>query len=408
MSLLNSKSDFPILSRQINGKPLVYLDNAASSQKPQAVIDAISDFYTNHNANVHRGIHTLSEEATNMYEEARAKVAKFINARHPEEIVFTRGTTESINLVANTWGVENIKSGDEIAITQLEHHGNMIPWQVLVEKTGATLKVLEIDESGFLKEGYKTQISPKTKLLAISEASNVLGTIQNIKEITKEVHKVGGLVLVDGAQAVPHMKVDVQSLNCDFYAFSGHKMLGPTGIGVLYVRKEILETMEPYQVGGGMIREVSYEKATYDDIPGRFEAGTPNIADAIGLGAAMDYLTKTGMENVRKHEIELLTYAFDKLSLNPKIEIYGPKKDEIEGRTGVISFNIQGVHPHDLASVLDAEGVAIRSGHHCAMPLHKKLGLPATARASFYLYNTKEDIDALLLGINKAVKILGS
>src|SRR3989344_5081748 len=294
MSLLNSKSDFPILSRQINGKPLVYLDNAASSQKPQAVIDAISDFYTNHNANVHRGIHTLSEEATNMYEEARAKVAKFINARHPEEIVFTRGTTESINLVANTWGVENIKSGDEIAITQLEHHGNMIPWQVLVEKTGATLKVLEIDESGFLKAGYETQISPKTKLLAISEASNVLGTIQNIKEITKEVHKVGGLVLVDGAQAVPHMKVDVQSLNCDFYAFSGHKMLGPTGIGVLYVRKEILETMKPYQVGGGMIREVSYEKATYDDIPGRFEAGTPNIADAIGLGAAMDYLTKTG------------------------------------------------------------------------------------------------------------------
>ena len=408
MSLLNSKSDFPILSRQINGKPLVYLDNAASSQKPQAVIDAISDFYTNHNANVHRGIHTLSEEATNMYEEARAKVAKFINARHPEEIVFTRGTTESINLVANTWGVENIKSGDEIAITQLEHHGNMIPWQVLVEKTGATLKVLEIDESGFLKEGYKTQISSKTKLLAISEASNVLGTIQNIKEITKEVHKVGGLVLVDGAQAVPHMKVDVQSLNCDFYAFSGHKMLGPTGIGVLYVKKEILENMKPYQVGGGMIREVSYEKATYDDIPGRFEAGTPNIADAIGLGSAIDYLTKIGMENVRKHGIELLTYAFDKLSLNPKIEIYGPKRGEIEGRTGVISFNVQGVHPHDLASVLDAEGVAIRSGHHCAMPLHKKLGLPATARASFYLYNTKEDIDALLLGINKAVKILGS
>ena len=406
MSLLNSKSDFPILSRQINGKPLVYLDNAASSQKPQAVIDAISDFYTNHNANVHRGIHTLSEEATNMYEEARAKVAKFINARHPEEIVFTRGTTESINLVANTWGVENIKSGDEIAITQLEHHGNMIPWQVLVEKTGATLKVLEIDESGFLKEGYKTQISSKTKLLAISEASNVLGTIQNIKEITKEVHKVGGLVLVDGAQAVPHMKVDVQSLNCDFYAFSGHKMLGPTGIGVLYVKKEILENMKPYQVGGGMIREVSYEKATYDDIPGRFEAGTPNIADAIGLGSAIDYLTKIGMENVRKHGIELLTYAFDKLSLNPKIEIYGPKRGEIEGRTGVISFNVQGVHPHDLASVLDAEGVAIRSGHHCAMPLHKKLGLPATARASFYLYNTKEDIDALVLGITKAIKIL--
>jgi len=401
MSLLNSKSDFPILSRQINGKPLVYLDNAASSQKPQAVIDAISDFYTNHNANVHRGIHTLSEEATNMYEEARAKVAKFINARHPEEIVFTRGTTESINLVANTWGVENIKSGDEIAITQLEHHGNMIPWQVLVEKTGATLKVLEIDESGFLKEGYKTQISSKTKLLAISEASNVLGTIQNIKDITKEVHKVGGLVLVDGAQAVPHMKVDVQSLNCDFYAFSGHKMLGPTGIGVLYVRKEILETMEPYQVGGGMIREVSYEKATYDDIPGRFEAGTPNIADAIGLGSAIDYLTKIGMENVRKHGIELLTYAFDKLSLNPKIEIYGPKRGEIEGRTGVISFNVQGVHPHDLASVLDAEGVAIRSGHHCTMPLHRILGVPATARASLSFYNTKQEIDIFVKALRE-------
>lgn len=404
LNIESIKKDFPILRRVINGKRLVYLDNAATSQKPQVVIDAITDFYKNHNANIHRGIHTLSEEATKMYEDARIKVARFINARHPEEIIFTKGTTNGINMVAFSWGLANIGENDEIAVTEIEHHSNLVPWQELARFKNAKLTVLPIDEEGFLQKGYKDLFTPSTKLFALSHASNVLGTIQNIKEIVKVAHAKGVKVLVDGAQAAPHMKVDVQSLDCDFYAFSGHKMLGPTGIGVLYVKKEILENTSPYEFGGGMVKEVFYDHATYAEIPGRFEAGTQNIEGAIGFGAALNYLNAVGMDNVREHEKELLKYGIDKLLEVEGLKIYGPKS--IEERTGLIAFTVNGIHPHDLASVLDTEGVAIRSGHHCTMPLHQKLDLPATARASFYVYNTVEDIDILVEGIKKAIKIL--
>ncbi len=396
------KKDFPILNRQINGKRLVYLDNAATSQKPQAVINALVDYYSNHNANVHRGVHTLSEEASQMYEDARVKVARFINARFPEEIIFTRGTTESINLVAYSWGPENVKSEHEIAYSILEHHSNMVPWQVLSQRTGAKIKLLDIDKEGFIQD--KNVLSSKTKVVAVSHASNVLGTIQNIKSLAKKVHEVGALILVDGAQAVPHIKVDVQSLDCDFYAFSGHKMLGPTGIGVLYVKKEILDTMVPYQTGGGMIKEVFSDNATYAGAPSKFEAGTPHIAGAVGLAAAVDYLGLVGLENIREHEIKLSNYAMETLGAIEGLEFYGPTSGE--KKSGVFSFIVKGLHPHDIASVLDTEGVAIRSGHHCAMPLHQKYDIPATARASFYLYNDFEDIDILANGIKKAIRIL--
>ncbi len=397
------KQDFPILSRKINGKDLHYLDNAATSHKPKQVINAISDFYTNHNSNVHRGIHTLSEEATSLYENARISVQKFINARYPEEIIFTKGTTESINLVAAS--VESLlDQTSTISFTEVEHHSNLVPWQRLAQKTKSKVLPIPVTGNGLIDGKISEFISPETKIFAVSHASNFLGSILPIKDITKSAHQVGALVVVDGAQAVPHMKVDVQSLNCDFYAFSGHKMLGPTGIGVLYIKKEVQERLDVYQTGGGMIREVYLDRAIWDAVPSKFEAGTPNIEGAVGLMAAVNYLTDLGMSSVREHGLSLLTYTLEKLKSLGDVEVFGPQ--EAKDRTGVISFNVKGIHSHDLASVLDSEGVAIRSGHHCTMPMHVKLAIPASARASFSVYNTKEDVDALVLGIEKARKIL--
>jgi cysteine desulfurase/selenocysteine lyase len=400
------RKDFPILSREINGNRLVYLDNAATSQKPKQVIDTISDYYSNHNANVHRGIHTLSEEATKLYEDARKKIANFVGAPHPEEIIFTKGTTESLNRVAIGWGLPNLKKGDVVLLSDFEHHSNMVPWMEETKVVGAEVSYLESNENGEISlEEVKKKITDRVKIISIAHASNVLGTIVPVKEICKIAHEKNVLVCIDGAQAVPHMKVNIQSLNCDFYAFSGHKMLGPMGIGVLWVRKEILDKLEPYEFGGGMIEEVSYEKATYTTAPVKFEAGTPNISGAVGLAAAVDYLENVGMEEIRKHEIELNKYALEKLAEIKDVKIIGPK--EAEKRTGLISFVIKNVHAHDIASVLNGFGVAVRSGHHCAMPYHKKHGLAATTRLSHYLYNTKEDIDKLIEGINKAIELLG-
>jgi cysteine desulfurase / selenocysteine lyase len=400
------RKDFPILSRKINGRKLVYLDNAATSQKPKQVINAITAYYEKHNSNVHRGLHTLSEEATDMYEEARRKVAKFIRAAYPEEIIFTRNTTEALNRVNSSWAINNLKKGDVILTTNSEHHSNLIPWQILAKYTEATLEFIEVNENGKIPLAkFEKVITDKVKLIAISHASNTLGTIFPVKRICKLAKEVGARVVVDGAQALPHMEVNVQSLGCDFYAFSGHKMLGPTGIGVLWAKKELLEKMEPYEYGGGMIRNVTTQDATWADIPDKFEAGTPNIAGAVGLGAAIDYLSDIGMENIREHEVKLNKYALEKLSMVGGISIFGPK--DPQKRTGLIAFTIDGIHAHDIASVLSSEGVAVRSGHHCTMPLHKSLEIPASVRASYYLYNTSEEIDVLVKGIEKAKKILG-
>ncbi|TSC53344.1 MAG: cysteine desulfurase/selenocysteine lyase [Microgenomates group bacterium LiPW_16] len=398
------RKDFPILRRLIAGKPLVYLDNAATTQKPQVVIDAIVDYYTRYNANIHRGIHTLAVEATQSYEEARKKVGRFINAKSEKEIIFTRGTTEAINLVAYSWGRLNVEKGDEIVLTVAEHHSNLVPWQQLALENGATLKYLDIDEQGYLDIKILGEtITKKTKLVAVTHVSNVLGTINPIKEIVRVAHQKGALVLVDGAQAVPHIKVDVQDLGCDFYAFSSHKMLGPTGIGVLWGRKEVLEVLPSFQFGGDMIREVYLDRTVFAELPHKFEAGTPDIAGAIGLGAAIDYLNKVGMENVRTHEKKLVGYGLAQMTKIPGLTIYGPMTTR--DHSGVIAFNVSGIHPHDLAQILDGEGVAIRSGHHCAMPLHARLGISASARASFYIYNTCQEIDKLVEGIKKAKRI---
>lgn len=406
MDIEKIKKDFPIFSRKVNGHELVYLDSAATSQKPQSVIDAISDYYSKHNANVHRGIHTLSEESTELYEASRKKVAKFIGASTPEEIIFTKGATESLNRVAISWGLQNLKKGDVVLLTDLEHHSNLVPWQEETKVAGAKIEFLKSDRNGEISlEQLKSRLSREVKLVSLAHSSNVLGTILPVKEMCKLAHGAGALVCVDGAQAVPHLLVNVQSLGCDFYAFSAHKMLGPTGIGVLWARKEILENLEPYEFGGGMINEVSYTKATWAKIPERFEAGTPNIADAIGFGAAIDYLESVGMENIRKHEVELNKYTFEALGKIEGLEILGPK--EPGKRTGLVSFTVKGIHPHDIAAVLDQSGIAVRSGHHCAMPLHNKLGVSASTRASYYLYNSKEDIDKLAEGIKRAIQILG-
>ncbi len=398
-------NDFPILKRKLDDNKLVYLDNAATSQKPGQVIDAITDFYSNHNANVHRGIHTLSEEATEMYENARKRVADFIGASRPEEVIFTKGTTESLNRVAISWGLQNLKEGDVVLITDFEHHSNLIPWQEEARMVGAKVEYLESDQNGEISlEQFKEKLHDRVKLISIVHASNVLGTILPVKEMCKLAREKNIKVCIDGAQAVPHMKVNVQSIGCDFYAFSGHKMLAPTGIGVLWAKKEILETLEPYEFGGGMISEVTYEKSTWAEIPEKFEAGTPNIEGAIGLGAAIDYLQNIGMDNIRNHEVELNKYALESLGKIKGVRIIGPL--DPEKRTGLVSFTVEGVHSHDVAAVLNSIGVAVRSGHHCVMPFHKKLGLPATTRASWYLYNQKEDIDKLVEGINKAIEIL--
>jgi cysteine desulfurase / selenocysteine lyase len=393
------RKDFPILNVKVNSKPLIYLDNAATSQKPKQVIDAIKDYYENYNANIHRSVHKLGEQATEAYEDAHKKIAKFINADF-EEVIFTKSTTESINLLAYSL-TDTLKEGDEIVISVAEHHSNFVPWQQLAKKRNLKLKFIEINKDGTLNEdSIKENITNKTKIVSITHISNVLGTVNNIKEIAKLVHENNALLIVDAAQSIPHMKVDVKELDVDFLAFSGHKILGPTGIGVLYGKKELLEDMQPFLYGGEMIKEVTFENTKFNHLPWKFEAGTMNIAQAIGLGAAVDYLTEIGMENIWQHDQELVNYAYEKLDEIKEIEIYGSKE-----RSSLISFNIKGVHAHDTAQILDGEGIAVRAGHHCAMPLASKLGITASARASFYLYNTKEEVDKLVEGIYKVIKV---
>ena len=388
------RADFPILQRQVHGKPLVFLDSAASSQKPLAVIEAMDHYYRTTHANVHRGIYQLSEEATDAYEKARARVARFINADR-QEIIFVRNATEAINLVASSWGRANLRPGDEILLTEMEHHANLVPWQLVAQEKGARLRFIPITPDGQLDlSGLDDLLTPRTKMVAFTQASNVLGTLTPVRRIADAAHAVGARVLVDGAQGAPHMPTDVQALGCDFYAFSSHKMCGPTGIGVLWGRRELLEAMPPYMAGGEMIRRVTLERSEWAALPHKFEAGTPAIAEAIGLGAAVDYLTRLGMEAVRAHEKELTAYALERLAEVPGLTVLGPTDVEIRG--GVAAFTLDGAHPHDIATILDSEGVAVRAGHHCAMPLHTKLAVSATTRASFYIYNTPDEIDRLV------------
>ena len=395
------REQFPIFRRTVRGKRLIYLDSAATSQKPQCVIDAEREFYERYNANVHRGAYLIAEEATAAYEAAREKVAKFINAPSKDCIVFTRGTTEAINLVAYSWGWANLKEGDEILLTEMEHHSNIVPWQLIAERTGAKIKVVPITDDGLLDmEAFDRLLTERVKIVAVTHVSNVLGTINPVQEICRKAHEVGAVVLVDGAQAAPHLPVDVQAIDCDFYALSGHKMCGPTGSGARYGRKELLEAMPPFLGGGEMIRTVTFERTTFNDVPYKFEAGTPAIAQAIGLGAAVDYLTKIGVERIRAHEVELVAYALERLREIKGITIYGVAPPEQRG--GVIAFNIGDIHPHDLATFLDAHGICIRAGHHCAQPLMRRFNVAATARASFYLYNTPGEIDALADALHKA------
>ena len=405
-SFENLRKDFPILHRTVrDNKTLVYLDNASTTQKPNQVIDAINDYYRNHNANIHRAVYALAEEATELYEATRDKVANFIHVKNREEIIFVRGTTEAINLVAYAWGRTHIKKDDIIVTTEYEHHSNIVPWQLLTQEKGAKLEYIGMDDNGelILDDLDKYLATGKVKLVTFSLMSNVLGTITDAKKIISKCKEHGVLTLVDGAQAVPHMPVNLETLGCDFFAFSGHKMLGPTGIGILWVRKSILETMNPFHGGGDMIREVHKYETTWNDLPYKFEAGTPNIADVIGFGAAIDYLTKLGMNNVREHEIELTKYAIEKLSQVKGLTIYGTK--DISKRGGVISFNFADVHPHDVAQIIDEEGIAVRSGHHCAQVLMERLNVAATSRASFYIYNTIEEVDALINSLNKVARI---
>jgi cysteine desulfurase/selenocysteine lyase len=388
------RQDFPVLNQQVNGKSLVYLDSGASSQKPLPVIEAMDECYRTYYANVHRGIYQLSEKTSASYEEARKKVARFINAKSWREVIFTRNATESINLVAYTWGRRNIKAGDTILLTEMEHHANLVPWQQLAAETGARVSYIPVDTRGYCDmAAFDRLINDSVKLVAVTQMSNVLGTVTPVGEIAAKAHAAGALVLVDGAQAVPHMPTNVRAFDADFLAFSGHKMLGPSGIGVLYGKREILQEMPPFLTGGDMIRQVTFEGAEWNELPWKFEAGTPAIVEAIGLGAAVDYLNKLGMPQVRRHEIELTAYAFNRLSLVEGIRIYGPPDPTARG--GVVAFTLGDIHPHDLATILDREGIAIRAGHHCAMPLHEKLGLTATARASFYVYNRPSDVDRL-------------
>jgi len=395
------REDFPILKRQVHGKPLVYLDNAATSQKPRQVIQALVDYYEGYNANIHRAVHALGEEATTAYEDAREKTRAFINAPVTESVIFTRNTTESINLVAYSWGRANIHEGDDILLTQMEHHSNLIPWQQLAKEKGASIRYVPVTDEGTLElNGLENLFDARTKMMALPHVSNSIGTINPVEKIAAEARRHGVMFLVDGAQGAPHLPVDVQAIGCDFYAFSSHKMLGPTGIGVLYGRKELLEEMDPFLGGGEMIRKVTFEGATWNDLPWKFEAGTPNIADAIAFGAALDYLNALGMDNVRRHEVEITAYALEKLRGIEGITIYGPPDPADRG--GVISFNFDELHPHDIGTILDHHGVAIRAGHHCTQPLMRRLGISGTARASFYVYNTFEEVDALADAIRAA------
>ena len=398
------RKDFPILTRKVHGKPLVYLDSAASSQKPRAVIDTMNVYYETYHANVHRGVYEISEEATAAMEKARVKVAHFINARHGKQVIFTRNTTESINMVAISWGGANIAKGDLIVLTEMEHHSNLVPWQLLAQRTGARLEFVPVTDDGLLRlDIYEELLRQHPKLVAFAHMSNVLGTINSAQEMIAQAHAVGATVLLDAAQSVPHLPVDVQALDIDFLCFSSHKMLGPTGIGVLYGKRDLLEAMPPFMGGGDMIRTVGLRQSTWNDLPWKFEAGTPAIAEAIGLGAAVDYLKALGMENVLQHEQELTHYAMEQLQSVPGLTIYGP---EAARRGGVISFTLGDIHPHDLASILDQQvGVAVRAGHHCAQPLMERFGLSATARASFYVYTIKEEIDILVQGLQQAIQI---
>ncbi|AXK20836.1 cysteine desulfurase SufS [Bacillus sp. COPE52] len=397
MNIHEIRKQFPILNQKVNGKQLVYFDSAATSQKPIQVIETLERYYKEYNSNVHRGVHTLGTKATDAYEGAREKVRKFINAKSMEEIIFTRGTTTALNTVAASYGLENVKEGDEIVISYMEHHSNIIPWQQVAKKTGATLKYLPLQLDGTISlEDVRQTVTPNTKIVSIMHVSNVLGTINPVKEIGAIAHENGAIMIVDGAQSAPHMKVDVQDLNCDFYALSAHKMCGPTGVGVLYGKKELLNNMEPIEFGGEMIDFVDLQESTWKELPWKFEAGTPIIGNAIGLGAAIDFLEEIGLHNIEKHEHELAQYALERLSEVDGVTIYGPKH-----RAGLVTFNIEDVHPHDVATVLDVEGIAVRAGHHCAQPLMKWLKASSTARASFYLYNTKEEIDTFVESLIK-------
>jgi cysteine desulfurase / selenocysteine lyase len=404
------RSDFPILTRQVNGQPLVYLDNAATSQKPQVVIDSMVEYYTHHNANVHRGIHTLGDESTKLYQDARATIARYIGASDPNELVFVRNTTEAINLVAFSWALKHLEPDDEILVTELEHHSNLIPWQRVCRQTGAKLVHLPVDGNGDLVMEYLISlVHRRTKLVALTQVSNVLGTIIDVKHVAKEIKRSGSKakILIDGAQSVPHQPVHVQDLHADFFVFSGHKMCGPQGIGGLWVKKDTLKTMDPFLVGGGMISKVFQDYSDYAELPDRFDAGTPNVAGAVGLAAACDYLKSVGLQTIRDHEIELTRYAIEKfaqLEEQGMVKFYGLK--DPEKRAGIITFTVNGVHAHDVAQILDREtGVAIRSGHHCNQPLMEKLGVAATCRASFYLYNTKDEIDMLIEGLHRTRQV---
>ncbi|HET7615914.1 MAG TPA: cysteine desulfurase [Bacillales bacterium] len=403
MDVREIKKQFPILNQEVNGHPLVYLDSAATSQKPRSVIETVNRYYNEVNSNVHRGVHTLGTRATEAYEGAREKVRRFINASSTEEIVFTRGTTVSINTVAYSYGNANVAEGDEIVITPMEHHSNLIPWQQLAKRKGAALKYIPLQEDGTIAlEDVEKTVTDRTKIVALAHVSNVLGTINPVKKIAEIAHRHGAVLVVDGAQSAPHMKVDMRDLDCDFYAFSAHKMAGPTGIGVMYGKKALLGEMEPVEFGGEMIDFVEYYDSTWKDLPWKFEGGTPIIAGAVGMGAAIDFLTEIGLDEIQAHEHELADYALRRMSAIDEIEIYGPKE-----RAGLVTFNMKGIHPHDLATVLDAEGIAVRAGHHCAQPLMKELGVSATARASFYLYNSKADIDALVEGLTTTKEYFG-
>ena len=397
------RSDFPILSREVNDKPLVYLDNGASSQKPKQVIDVISHYYEHENSNIHRGIHTLSQEATTAYEDSRKTVQSFINATHSHEVIFTAGTTESINLVAASFGKKFLQKGDEIIISTMEHHSNIVPWQMICEEKGAIIKVVPINDKGeFLMDEFEALLSAKTKMVAVTHVSNTLGTINPVEEIIEKSHQNGALVLIDGAQAVPHKKVDVQDLDCDFYVFSGHKMFGPTGVGILYGKENILNDLPPYQGGGDMIKTVTFEKTTYNCLPHKLEAGTPNIAGGIGLAAAINYMNTIGVDHIESYEHELLTYATEQIKQIDGIRIIG----EAAKKASVLSFLVEGTHPSDIGMIIDKLGIAIRTGHHCTEPLMDRLRIPGTARASFAFYNTFEEIDIFITALKRAIKML--
>ena len=400
------RKDFPILRRETRpGIPLIYLDSTATSQKPQIVLDVMDGFYQRSNANIHRGVHTLAEEATALYEDARQKIARFINAPSARQIVFTRNTTESINLLAYTWARANLKAGDIVLLTEMEHHSNLVPWQILSTERHIKLEFIPVTEDGLLDlEAYHILLSRGPKLVSFTHMSNVLGTINPVGELTRQAHEVGAVVIIDGAQSVPHFLVDIQALDADFLAFSAHKMCGPTGIGVLFGKTELLESMPPFLGGGDMIKEVKLRSFRPNDLPHKFEAGTPAIAEAIGFGAAVDYLSKIGMDVISAHEQDITKYALERLEEIPGVKIFGPPADK---RGGVVSFTLDGIHPHDVAQILDRDGIAIRAGHHCAQPLHEKFGIPATSRASFYLYNGMEDVDRLVDGLYKVKKIFG-